>query len=244
MLLTLLVACAPPIAGTWLFTKEVTLPTGDECTDDVIHNFVGAYEPIEAGDDPSWTETETGEQSAEVLFARIEETLDGAVLVIGTEALPGALQDDGSWLFYWTGASTGADGLDHVTGYAFDHSYESTSTLRVQGSFSKGTFTGSFESETSTIAAWSESDTWSEEAATIVGGTGNLPASTYLLRIDTGGAESAAANTQLEYDCGETGCTLTVSAACAYRYVLTGVATDFTPDDSRWVEDAGQAAGD
>lgn len=244
LLLPLLLACAPPMAGTWLFTKEVTLATGDECADDVIHNFVGAYEPILTGDDPSWTETDTGAQSAEVLFGRIEDTIDGAVLIIGSEALPGAPQDDGSWLFYWTGSSSGVDSLDHVTGYAFDHSYESTSTLRVQGTFAKGMFAGTFESETSGIDAWSESDTWSDEAAAIVTSTGSIPASSYLLRIDTGGAESAAVNTQADYDCGENGCTLTVSEACAYRYVLTGVATDFRPDDSRWVEDAGQAAGD
>lgn len=244
MLVALLVACAPPMDGTWLFTKDVTPATGDECTDDVIHNFVGAYEPIEAGDDPAWTETESGDQSAEVFFGRIAETQDGALLIVGTEALPGALQDNGSWLFYWTGSSTGADGLDHVSGYTFDHSYEATTTLRVQGTFENGAFTGTFESETSGIDAWAESDTWTEEAATIIGNTGNIPAADHLLRIDTGGTESAAANTKLEYDCGEAGCTLTVSDACAYRYALTGVATAFTPDDSLWVEDAGQAAGD
>lgn len=244
MLFALLVACAPPIDGTWLFTKEVTIATGYECTDDVIHNFVGAYEPIEAGDDPSWTETDSGDQSPEVFFGRIEETDAGAVLVIGTEALPGARQDDDSWLFYWTGSSAGAEGLDHVSGYTYDHSYESTTTLRVQGTFATGVFTGSFESETSGIDAWAESDTWTEEAAAIIGDTGNLPAADYLLRIDTGGAEAAAANTKLEYDCGDAGCTLTASDACAYRYTLGGVATDFTPDDAGWVEDAGQLAGD
>jgi len=64
-LLPLLVACAPPMWGTWLFTKEVTLPTGQECTHDLIHNLVGAYEPIAPGDDPTWTETDTGSQSAD-----------------------------------------------------------------------------------------------------------------------------------------------------------------------------------
>lgn len=244
MLLPFLVACASPMWGTWMFSKEVTLPTGDECTDDVIHNFVGAYEPITAGDDPSWTETDTGAQSEEVFFARVEQTADAAIMIIGTEALPGLIQEDGTWLFYWTSASEGTDGLDHVTGYAYDHAYESTSTLRVQGTLTGGHFTGTFETETFALDAWSESDTWSDEAAAIVGGTGALPSADYLLRIDAGGAEGTATNTQAAYDCGETGCTLTVSDACAYRYALTGVSTDFVPDDSRWVEDAGQAAGD
>ncbi len=243
MLLLSLLACADPW-GTWMFTKEVTLPTGDECLDDVLHNFVGAYTPIEAGDDPSWTAEETGEQSAEVLFGRVEGTDDGAVLVLGTEALPGSRQDDGSWLFYWTNSSSGADGLDHVTGYTFDHSYDSNATLRVQGTFEGGVFTGTWESETSDVDAWVESDTWSAEAAVGVGGTGEIPSGDYLLRIDaTSGAETTATNTQEAFDCGEAGCTLTVSESCAWRYTLTGVATELTPDDARWVEDAGQPAG-
>lgn len=244
MLLPLLVACAPPMWGTWLFTKEVTLPTGQECTDDVIHNLVGAYEPIAPGDDPTWTETDTGSQSAEVFFARVEQTDGGAVMIVGEDALPGVEQDDGSWLFYWTNSSAGADGQNHTTGYDFDHSYESTSTLRVQGTMEAGSFVGTFETETFGIDAWAESDTWSEEAALLIGNTGNLPAADYLLRIDTGGVEGAATNTREAFDCGETGCTLTVSEACAYRYALTGVATTFEPDDAGWVEDAGQPAGD
>lgn len=226
-----------------MFEKAVTLPTGTECVDDVIHNVVGAYEPIEVGDDPSWTEEDSGQISPEVLFGRIEETAEGAVLVIGTEVLPGTLRDDGSWLFYWTNASSGAEGLDHVTGYTFDHSWDTSETLRVQGTLEKGVFTGTWEEETSTVDAWVESDTWSEEAAAQVGQNGEIPVGDHLLRIDTGGAEGPANNAQLDYDCGEAGCTLTVSEACAYRYTLTGTATDFTPDDAGWVEDAGQPAG-
>jgi hypothetical protein len=242
MLLFTFLACAPPM-GTWMFTKEVTLPTGSECLDDVLHNFVGAYTPIEAGDDPAWTESTTGEVSAEVLFGRIEETDGGAVLVLGTEALPGRMGDDGTWLFYWTNSTSGADSLDHVTGYTFDHSYEGTDTVRVQGKFEADTFVGTWETESSALETWAESDTWADEAAAIVGGTGSIPSSTYLLRIDEAGAEAAASNTQAAYDCGEAGCTLTVSASCAYRYTLEGVATGFEPDDARWVQDAGQAAG-
>ena len=240
-----LTACAGPSWGTWMFTKEVTTATGDECLDDVIHNFVGAYEPIVAGDDPSWTEGDTGELSPEVFFGRVERTADGAVMIVGTDALPGEVQADGSWLFYWTNVSSGRDSLSHVTGYSFDHTYETATTLRVQGDLAGGTFTGAWEEETSAIDAWSESDTWADEAAAQVGGTGAIPSANYLLRIDTGtGAEESATNTQAEYDCGSAGCTLTVSSSCAYRYALTGQSTGFSADDSRWVEDAGQPAGD
>lgn len=243
MVLMLLVACAPAW-GTWMFTKEVTLATGDECTDSISHNFVGAYEPVEVGDDPSWTELDTGAQSSEVFFGRLEEAGEGAVLIVGTEALPGTMQKDGSWLFYWTNSASGAEGLDHTTGYAWDYSYESSTKLLVQGTISGESFTGTWESETADVSSWTESDTWSEEAAVEVGGTGEIPSATYLYRVDTGtGAEETAENTQEEYDCGEAGCTLTVSEACAYRYTLTGSYTGFEPADSRWVEDAGQAAG-
>jgi hypothetical protein len=243
MLLLNLLACGGPVWGTWMFTKDVTLPTGSECLDDLTHNFVGAYEPIAAGDDPSWTETDTGDMSPEVFFARVEQTATGAVLVTGTEALPGDQQDDGSWLFYWTGTERTTESLDHVTGYAYDHTADATDTLRIAGTIEANSFTGTWEYETSLIDAWTESDSWSEEAAAYVGGTGNLPASTYLLVIDGAGTEVAATNTQAAYDCGETGCTMTASESCAYRYTLTGQATEFDPADSRWVEDAGQAAG-
>jgi hypothetical protein len=244
MLLMFLAACAGPEFGTWLFTKEVTLPDGTECLGDVQHNFVGAYEPIATGDDPSWTDTSTAEVSPELFFGRLEQTADGAALIVGTELLPGERRDDGSWLFYWTGSDSGRDDLTHVTGYAYAYTFDTASTLRVQGTFEGGTFTGAWESEYSDIDAWTESDTWSDEAAAIVGSTGEIPAADHLLRLDaTTGAEAAATNTQAAYDCGEAGCTLTVTESCAYRYTLTGISTEFEPGDSRWVEDAGQAAG-
>jgi hypothetical protein len=239
-----LAGCNGPTWGTWMFTKDVTAATGTECLDDVIHNFVGAYEPITVGDDPTWTESDTGEISPEVFFARVERTAEGAVLIVGEEALPGEVQNDGSWLFYWTNVSSGRETLGHVTGYSYDHTFETATTLRIQGDLTGGTFTGTWEEEDSAIDAWTESDTWGEEAAVQVGATGSIPSSTYLLRIDTAtGAEESAANTQAEYDCGAAGCTLTVSSSCAYRYTLTGQSTGFTGDDSRWVEDAGQSAG-
>lgn len=244
MLLPLLFACAPPTWGTWMFTKEVTLPTGQECTEVTIHNLVGAYTPIAPGDDPTWAETDTGQLSGEVFFARVEQTADGAVMIVGDDALPGVEQDDGSWLFYWTNSSAGSDGLDHTTGYSFDHSYESTSTLRIEGTIDGGVFTGTHETETFAVDRWNESDTWSEEAALIIGENGEIPSDEHLLRIDTGGTEGPATNGREAFDCGETGCTLTLSEACAYRYVLTGVATGFEADDAQWVEDAGQPAGD
>jgi len=244
MLFLLLAACANPGWGTWLFSKEVTPADGTECLSDVQHNFVGAYSPIAAGDDPSWTSTETGAYSPELFFARLEATDDGGALIVGTDVLPGARQDNGTWLFYWTNATTGSDDTAHVTGYSYAHTYESTATLRVQGTFEGGAFTGTWESETSELDQWTESDTWADEAAALVGTTGAIPAASYLLRTDaTTGAESAATNSQAAYDCGEAGCTLTVTESCAYRYTLTGVTSESQPEDSRWVEDAGQSAG-
>lgn len=244
MLLVLLGGCAP-VWGTWMFTREVTLATGDECLDSISHNFVGAYEPITAGDDPAWTDTDTGEYSPEIFFARVEQTGDGAVFITGTgEALPGTRQDSGDWLFYWTNLTNSSEDTAHTTGYTYSHTGESTDTFRVQGTFTGDTFEGTWEQESSDYDTWTESDTWSDEAAATVGTTGAIPASTYLLVIDGTGAEVSASNAQATYDCGKTGCTLTVSSSCAYRYTLTGVATGFAGDDSRWVEDAGQAAGD
>ncbi len=243
LVLALLAGCDGPLYGTWMFSKDLTFPTGDECTESVSHNFAGAYLPVAVGDDPAWTEADTGASSPEVFFARIERTGDGAVLIVGTDALPGTHLEDGTWLFLWTHTSTGQESLDHATGYAYDHTYQSSSTLRISGQLDGDHFLGTWEDATAATDAWTESDTWSDEAAVEVGSTGTLPASTYLLRADDAGAESAASNTQLAYDCGVTGCTLTVQSACASRYPLDGVMTGFEPADSRWVEDAGEAAG-
>lgn len=244
MLLLSLVACGTPAWGTWMFTREITLATGEECTPVLSHNFIGAYEPITAGEDTAWTEFDEGEVSAEVFFGRLEQSEDGAVLILGTEALPGARQEDGTWLFYWTGSSSGSDGNSHATGYVYDHAFKNTSKLLIAGTLSGGAFTGTHETVTESIDTWTEFDVWSAEAAAYVGDTGAIPSGTYLSRIDAAGAEVAATNAREAYDCGESGCTLSVTTACAYRYVLTGVATDFDPADSRWVEDAGQPAGE
>jgi hypothetical protein len=243
MLLLLLTGCGTPLYGTWMFTTHMTLPTGDECTRSLSHNFIGAYEPVTADTDTGWVETDTGEESAEVSFGRIEKTATGAVMVLGTASLPGTQQDDGSWLFYWTNSTSGNLTDTHVSGYVFSHNYDSSSTLRISGTLEKGTFTGVYETEQANVDTWDEYDVWSEEAAVYVGEHGEIPSGDYLNRIDSTGTEVAATNGRQDYDCGASGCTLTVSATCAYRYDFDGVATDFSPDDARWVQDAGQVAG-
>ena len=247
MLFLHLLACgaATPAWGTWMFTRQVTLATGDECTNTVSHNFIGAYEPIVAGEDTAWTTGESAEYSPEVFFGRLEATAeeDGAVLILGTDALPGQRQGDGTWLFYWTRTDAGGDTTHHAVGYDYAHTYDSSTTLRISGDFAADAFEGTHETETQRTDTWSESDVWNTDAAVYVGENGEMPVGDWLRVVGQDGLETNAGNARETYDCGESGCTLSVAPACAYRYTLTGVATSFAPDDSRWVEDAGQPSG-
>ncbi len=236
-------ACAPPIDGTWMFTIGVTPDTGAECQTTLIHNLVGAYPPVEAGADPAWVTNATAEVSPELVFGRVETTGDGAaVLVLGDRALPGAREAEG-WAFWWDTATSGEDRDTHTTGYAWSDVWNTRSTLRVSGSFAAEGFSGRHETESEDRATWSESDTWSVEAAATVTDTGRIPSADYLLRADGAGGEVAATNGREAFDCGADGCALTVTTTCARIYTIEGVPTDFTPEDADWVAGAGQAAG-
>lgn len=245
MLLLQLLACGAPSWGTWMFTRTVPLPTGDECTQSVSHNVAGATEPADAAEDTGWIEEDTGETSPEVFFGRLERTSDGALLILGDDALPGTLQDDGSWLFWWKNSDEGEEDASHASGYAWRHQYATSSLLRVAGDLTADTFTGTYENETASTLTWSESDAWSEEAAVYVGENGEIPVGEYLEVVDaTTGQATAANNAREATECGDSGtCTLSVTSGCVYRSTLTGVATELTPEDAPWAEDAGQPAG-
>lgn len=245
MALLLLLACGAPTWGTWMFTKAVTVATGDECETSVTHNLAGATLPEEIAGDTGWVETSAAEVTPEVFFARVEEAGDGAVLITGEDAWPGARQDNGSWVFRWETGSTGQDDASHASGYAWHHVYASAAEVRITGDFAGDGFTGLHETESTTDGSWTESDTWSEEAAAYVGDNGEIPVGEHLVVVDgTTGTATAANNAREASECGDSGdCALTVHEGCLYSYTLTGKATEFSPDDAPWTSDAGQAAG-
>jgi hypothetical protein len=244
MLFLSLFACASPMVGTWMFTRQVTPNTGDECTAVLTHNFVGAYEPIQPGEDTAWQESSSGEYSPEIFFGRVERVQGGdAVLVIGTTVLPGTQGKGGEWAFTWTGSDDSTDGDTHVSGYTFAHQSTRSDKLVIAGDFGAGGFEGTHDTETAATDSWSESDVWTPEAAAYVGESGQIPASNYLLRVDTSGIEGATYNAREAYDCGQAGCTMTRQQTCAYRYALTAVSTTFDDDAGAWTEDATQPAG-
>lgn len=243
MLLLLLAACGGGPVGTWMFFREIPQFTGDECATSVSHNFVGAYEPPPAQDDLSWTQDESSVVSEEVSFGRIEQTGDGMVLIVGNEAFPGVDEGKGRYTFTWVGEDADVLEQQHVTGYRFVSNVASATTMRISGTFDRDGFAGAWDVETSTVSTYTESDTWSKEAAAYVGNPGQIPAYSYLLKLDAKGNETAATNDQTAYDCGAAECALTVQDGCSYRYPLTAVPTDLEPDDASWADDAGQPAG-
>lgn len=253
-----LLACAQPVdlTGTWMFTRTLTPETGEECAaEEPEHNLDGAYAPGGA-DDPGdtgdtgtaedpWTGEEVQEDSPEVFFGRLEEDATGMLLVIGSAVYPGTATDEegGGWSFSWTRSSRSYSEGAHVSGYLYTASEDASLTVSVIGTFTEGTFTGVHATETTSTASWTESDTWSDEVAATLGTTGALPAASYLVRRDGSGVESPAINDYATFDCADSDCYLDVSSACAYSYDLTGVWTGFTPEDARWVQDAGQPSG-
>lgn len=243
MILLTLLACGGD-AGTWMFTLEYTQPVGDECVVTPTHNYLAAYTPPPAAEDLSWSQTTTEEYSSQVFFGRVEDTDTGPVLIVGDTVFVDASGGQGEgWAFAWTNSTTGQEAYTHVTGYVFSHDYEDATTRRISGSVKGGSFTGSWDVETTSIDAWVESDTWSDEAAAYVGTGGLTPVGQYLLKLDGTGVEVQASNTQGAYDCSSGNCTLTVQEGCGYSYTLTGVRTDLSPDDASWADDAGQPAG-
>ncbi len=248
-MLYLLLACAqaPEILGTWMFTRTITPTTGEECaTGEPDHNLDGAYAPGEdTGVEDPWTSASTEEDSPEVFFGRLEEDVNGLLLIIGNAVYPGTApeEEDGSWNFAWTRSSHSYAESEHASGYLFTSEAETSETVSITGTFTEGTFQGLHSTETGAAYAWSESDTWSDEVAAVVGTTGALPVSGFLVRADGAGVETPAVNDYATFDCADSDCYLEVQSACAYSYDLTGIWTAFTPDDNRWVEDAGQPAG-
>lgn len=231
-------------SGTWMFTRSLTLATGAECTEpSVSHNFSGAYTPEAAADEDAWTEESTETFSGDVFFGSVERTATGAVLVVDTLAFPGVEGEEGAWTFSWSREDQGEDASLHTTGYAWSYSYQSTVTTRVSGTFGDGTFSGTWEEESATVDSWVESDDWADEVAETIGGTGNIPSGDYLVKTDELGAETAATNTQLVFDCASESCTLSVAEACLYSYPLEAVRTEHDGADGRWVQEAGQGAG-
>jgi hypothetical protein len=229
-----------------MFTREVVPPTGDECTDSVIHNFAGATVPEAQAGDTGWVEETTSEVSAEVFFGRLEQTTkDGAVLIVGDLAIPGALGADGGWVFQWDTTSAGNTTETHGSGYLYQFDHDVTETLRVEGTLAGELFDGLWETSSTALQKWDESDLWTAEAAAYVGDNGEMPVADWLVVTDDTGAITGANNAREIAECGDGDlpCTLSITSTCVYRSALTGVATELSAEDAQWTEDAGQAAG-
>ena len=247
IMVLLLLACAKnsEIAGTWLFTRTLTAPTGEECiSNDIRHNFSDSYvpEPVEDTEDP-WTSSTEADESAELFFGRVEEKTDGVVLIIGNTAYPATASETGAYDFSWTRSSSDYSESAHASGYLLSSSNDVSSKEHITGSFADGSFTGQYKLDTTSDAQWTESDTWSDEVVATIGSIGLIPVSSYLVHLDSSSTEVASSNDYATFDCEDSDCTLAVSTACNYAYAMTGVLTNFGPDDEGWVGDAGQAAG-
>ncbi len=241
-MLLLLLACADPIAGTWLFTLSVT-PDPEACADaEVSHNYTGAYVPGGAVEDELWTESVSDTVTDGLFFGRIEASGESYVLILGDAVYPGAGDAD-RWSFSWVNAVSHEEILEHASGYRFLVRSATETTTTVAGTFEDSSFNGTMEQGSLVSDTWEESDTWSEEARLAVGDNGETPVGGVLVRTDASGNEEPANNAAEAFDCGDATCLLTVSNSCGVSGDLSGKATEFGPEDEGWVSDASQAAG-
>jgi len=237
-------ACAPPAPdGVWLFHLEAAAE--DACTTGITHSFLHAWEPEEDTEPDPWTEGGATSESESLFLGLVTSTgPDTAVLVIGAETFPGTADGDGAWAFAWTGTSASSAESSHASGYLYTEASTRTDTATWDLLLESETrFTGEASWDASTVATWSESDTWSKELSLEIGGTGRIPVGEYLVTTDGAGGTVAAANTFSVLDCSIGDCTLEVETTCASAAGVEGDLTDLDPDAWPGVRDAGQAAG-
>lgn len=248
-MLLLLSACATSPSGVWMFRLAVEPVPDDACAVSVSHNLEDAETPDEDEDESDWEEEAEATFSEQVFFGLIEDSGDGAVLVLGDLAWPGT-GEKGSWTFSWTTESWDQTRTTHASGYQFEHSQDQTVITELVGTFDGDAMTGEWHEQTELYDSWLESDLWSEEAAEVVGENGEMPVGTYLeteewVETKKGGKEKvvAASNTREGEECSSESCTLSVSDACSWQFQLTGERTGLDAADFDSVSGAGQASG-
>ncbi len=215
----LVAGCAPAeedlwtAVGVWLL--QLTVPTGGSCSDGVSHNFLDGYTPDGATSD--WSVTDDAALSDALQFGQISLFDDGTsgVLVVGTAVYPGARQDDGTWIFGWTGSevSDHVENFDSGT-YASTVHVDESSTVSWALTFDPltATVSGTRDESAQSVTTWTETDEWDPAEVGLQMGT--IPSSLYLV-YDEGGNDVPLANRPQSAECANSDCDLTVTTTCS-----------------------------
>lgn len=236
-LLFLLGGCQS-LDGIWLL--EFSFPVeGDEVTT-VTHNFTGATERVD-DDETDWTEEESDTRSSTLVLAQLVETTDGMVLILDDAVFPGVEGASGAWTFSWTGSTEQQSERQHTSGYQYTADVLRQRETTIELTFDGGTVSGGRTDVVTVDSAWTESDTWTEEAGEAIG---DIPASAHLVR-QQGEDEVGARNRRDDSDCDASPCVLEVVTERTSTFDVTGVWMDLADEGGAYTgyEDAGQAPG-
>ena len=245
LLLTTMLGCANSQDGVWLFTLHADPDAVEDCVSSVSHNFAGASQPADDSelDDDPWTSQTLTQISAQTFFGLITSTDTGAVLVVDGQTYTGLALDEGGWRFDWTHSETVDDQDTHASGYGWTAYTVAQETTAFDLTLTGELATGELWSEGSVDATYNESDAWSEDVAAVIGTTGRIPASSYLVKDDGAGGTYGASNDWALADCSANPCTLGITQACTLAIGLDAERTDLDPAAYEGVDGAGQDAG-
>lgn len=231
--LPLLAACSNP-AGIWLVQMAYDETAGVECEEDFSENFTDGYVPGDDTEpvDSEWTYEQSTTGSDTLGFAQIETTAAGqGVFIMGGDVLPGTLEK-GVWTFSWTEDTGSEDSEEHEEGYRFTTFDATSSEIKVTLTFDgMDIATGEIKASMVDEEGWSESDEWGDEVAGYIGGTGQIPSSSYLV-YDDGGDEYTQYNAMEDDDCDGDECSIRITTTCSGKNTFTATRTDFVDEDA------------
>lgn len=232
--------------GVWLLEVPYVSEDAEECTEEVTHNFTGATVVEEEEDDGDYTSETTSDRSSSLLFVQIETNSKGeAILVANGEVYPGTETDSGGWVFEWVGTESNTQEDTYTSEYAYTAVTDAQETAAYSLTFEGKSLSGTLDSTSLLDAAYTETDTWSEDASMFIGTQGDIPAATYLEVEGEGprGGTSPASNAYDAEDCDDSSCELTVTSDCYTTRQVTGTLTGYTDESYDAVEDNQQRSG-
>ena len=215
------------LQGIWLLRVPYAEAGDDACTDNLDHNFPGAYEP--ELDDP-WTETESNDRSDALYFVQLERAGDdGAVMLMGRQIWVGETTDGASWTFSWVATDTELEIEEHEDGYQYRQERTVSSETTLTATFSDWTASGTLASSYSEQTDYAESDEW---VSSVGRGSGRIPSADYLV-YDEGGSEGITQyNMGTESECADSRCELTVRTDCSGSDSVTLERTTYEEEDA------------
>lgn len=242
--LTLATGCGrarQEVQGIWHFYASSMSETS--CTTSLSHDFDDVWdsEATDTGEGP-WALTESSEESQAEFFAALAGSGEEHILLVNGDIYEGT-EEDNSWSFLLTQRERASSRRDHQSGYSSVLEATDEAEYRFAGELRRGVFTGTWTANTSSVDAYTESDSWSLELAAEMGTTGAIPSYNYLYAENDFGLVEPLYNTYDQAECDTTPCALTVSTVCQTQFAFVAEQTDMALADWEALEGASQDYG-